>query len=178
MNYRRALTWCLWSPRRLVLVVGVALVLLVAIGSHVGGGSSASHPQSRGGGGPTTTAGRPPTRSALASPTLRPKATTAAPASLSSGARAAAVAFVDLWARPGVAEAQWYAALQPLATKSYAAQLADKQPWSVPADRVTGSPSGSAHGTSATVTVPTNSGPVTVLLEEQGASWLVSDVET
>jgi hypothetical protein len=88
-----------------------------------------------------------------------------------------AVQFVEDWARPGLAEAQWFAALQPLAAPTYEGTLEDEEPWSVPAHRVTGSPEGHGDADGASVTVPTDAGPELVVVVHQGSSWLVTDIE-
>lgn len=170
MSWRGVARWVLWSPRRLLLVIVASLVLVVAIGSHARQGA-ANH----------TRPGRSATtlvRSAAASSRLDRTRPTNASQPLPTGAAAAAVAFVDGWARPGLAEPQWLAALQPLATASYANLLADEEPWSVMAHRVTGPPSGHGDLGGATVTVPTDAGPVLVTVVHVRTSWLVANVQS
>jgi hypothetical protein len=88
-----------------------------------------------------------------------------------------AVQFVEEWARPGLSEAQWFAALQQLAAPTYEATLENEEPWRVPAHRVTGSPTGHGDADGASVTVPTDAGPELVMLTHQESTWLVTDVE-
>lgn len=167
MSWRGVARWVLWSPRRLLLVLLVSLVLVVAIGLHARQGSS-THARAH----------ATPVRLAAASPRTQTTKPANASRSLPAGAAAAAVAFVGAWARPGVAEPQWLAALQPLATASYANVLLDEEPWSVAAHRVTGPPSGHGDLGGATVTVPTDAGPVLVTVVRVGASWLVANVQS
>jgi hypothetical protein len=101
----------------------------------------------------------------------------ALPSNLPVEAAQTAVQFVEEWARPGLAEAEWFAGLQPLATPTYDGVLEDQQPWSVPAHRITGSPTGHGDAHGANVTVPTDAGPELVMLVRQGPTWLVTDVE-
>jgi hypothetical protein len=168
---RGVVRWALWSPRRLLLVLAASLVLVVVIGSYVGRGSS-SHERSIGG------RSAPPVHSVALAKSLHPRRAKAeaSDSSLPAGAGAAAVAFVRAWARPGLAEVQWFAALQPLVTSTYANVLQDEEPWSVQAHRVTGPPAGSGDSQGATVTVPTDAGTVVVTAVRSGTSWLVANV--
>lgn len=167
MNWRRALRWVLWNPKRLFLTFGAVILLVVVIGSHASGGSKATHhklPQTQTtnlvSGSTSTTTGSSGTTSTLPAPVAQ-----------------AAVTFVTDYARPSLPEPKWYGALKPLATPDLDNVLADQQPWSVTAHKVTGPATGSVNGSTATVTVPTDTGAVYVTLEANGSSWLVSDVE-
>lgn len=171
MSWRGAVRWVLWSPRRLLVVLLAGLLLVVAVGSHAGQGSS-NQANGRGGRGAATVRSAPP------APPHRHRANATTAAHLPAGAEAAAVAFVRSWAQPGLAEPQWLAALQPLATPTYANVLEDEEPWSVPAHRVTGSPSGRGDPGGATVTVPTDAGTVVVTVVQVGGSWLVANVQS
>jgi hypothetical protein len=170
MSWRGVARWVLWSPRRLLLVLLISLVLVVAIGFHARQGSSTQASHAR----PHTTS----VRLAAASPRMHRTSSAKAPQSLPAGAEAAALAFVERWARPGLAEPQWLAALQPLATATYSNALEDEEPWSVTSHRVTGPPSGDGDVRGATVTVPTDAGPVLVTVVHVGASWLVANVQS
>ena len=169
MSWRGIARWVLWSPRRLFLVLLTSLVLVIAMGSHARPG--ASHPPGRGRNGAT------PVRSAAAA---SPRTHSPQPTSqrLPVGAARAAVVFVGGWAQPGLAEPQWLAALRPLATPTYVNVLEDEEPWSVTAHRVTGPASGHGDHRGASVTVPTDAGPVLVTVVHVGASWLVANLQS
>jgi hypothetical protein len=171
-DLRRAVSWALWSPRRLLLVIAGGVLLIVLLGSRVNAGPASHDHRGFRGGSQSAQEGR------ATSLSDRPGAAVAAPPSkLPVGAEQTAVQFVSEWARPGVAEAQWFAALQPLAAPTYDGALENEEPWSVPAHRVTGSPAGRGDAHGASVTVPTDAGPEVVTLVHQGSTWLVTDVE-
>jgi hypothetical protein len=170
MSWRGVVRWALWSPRRLLLVLVGSLVLVAAIGSYAGGASSM--PARRGGERSASMV-----RAAALASSRAPRSRATSSSFLPNGAGAAAVAFVRAWARPGLPESQWFAALRPLATPAYANVVQDEEPWIVTSHRVTGPPSGRGDGEGASVTVPTDAGPELVMLVHQGSTWLVTDVE-
>ena len=83
--------------------------------------------------------------------------------------------FVTVWARPDLPAEAWRADVIPLATPQFAAQLRTVLPANVPARTVTGNPSvGSVSQLAASVTVPTDAGPVLVELAVMSDAWKVS----
>ncbi|RSM75194.1 hypothetical protein DMB66_00035 [Actinoplanes sp. ATCC 53533] len=89
----------------------------------------------------------------------------------------AALRFVHAWARPGLAQPTWYAALRDLVTPAYAQLLAATDPANVPAHLVTGAPAARSSTSTVLVTdVPTDAGTVRVTLTRVDGRWLVATV--
>jgi hypothetical protein len=86
-----------------------------------------------------------------------------------------AVRFVTAWARPDLPVEAWQTDVIALATPQFGAQLRTVDPRNVPARSVTGPATlTSATDVAATVTVPTDTGPVVVDLAVMGTTWQVS----
>ncbi|MGI5185524.1 hypothetical protein ACQEVZ_55705 [Dactylosporangium sp. CA-152071] len=86
----------------------------------------------------------------------------------------AAVAFVTVWARPGLDQPTWHAGVTQYATVEYAAVLATVDPANVAATRIVADPvPQTATPDAADVDVPTDAGVVRVVLVLRDGRWLV-----
>ncbi|MEV6527682.1 hypothetical protein AB0M43_37745 [Longispora sp. NPDC051575] len=98
--------------------------------------------------------------------------------SVDPAATQVALAFADAWVNTAVPAEQWRAGVQKLATPGYAALLGTVDPARVPASRITGSPTVvSSDSVSTAVRVPTDAGPVLVVVTRASGTWLVATVQ-
>jgi hypothetical protein len=151
-------SWVFHSPRRLLLVVGGVLVLVIGLGAAarvlLPGGSSDAAPSSP-----------------------------AASASVAGSAEAvdAAVSFTRAWAsKPGTMTAQqWHEGLQRLVTPDLGRLLESTDPADLPGGTPSGPPTVRfVSGTSALVEVPLSTGQrVLVTVVQVSGHWLVQDVQ-
>jgi hypothetical protein len=162
--------WPLWSWRRLVTTVVVALVLgwgagvgqswLARLGSPPTGTATAA-PTTESPFGPTgTPTGAVPTGAVPTETTSTTAPSTAnGPTAVDVPAGAVAVAreFVTAWARPDLAPDVWWQSLNPLCTSTFAAQLHQTDPSRVPAHRLVGELSLAPPGAAATPQPPSAS---------------------
>ncbi len=90
-----------------------------------------------------------------------------------------AVAFTRAWLHhAGVSADDWYAGLSPYVTADLRDQLSGVDPAGVPASSITGSPQLTPHDVGyAVVTVPVDSGSVTLRMLGTGGRWLVDGVD-
>jgi hypothetical protein len=175
------------TPRRLVaVIIAAAVVLIVVVGSATSGGAPhdrrpAADPNSQPAAATTAPGPAAAPSMTLAAPapppqTVAPAAPSPSPA-LPGPAALAATAFVTAWSSH-LPDPGWFTAVRPLVTAELAAGLASTDPSSVPAHRVTGSPVGTGDSGGGQAVVPTDAGPVDlVLVVAPGGVWLVSDVE-
>lgn len=180
--------WPLRSAGRLVAVV-VALVLVLFVSARLSGGdggdavASPAVTASTSTAAETPTASPTPTSSTSQSPTPRPSVspTPTAPAVPAVAVKTAST-FLTAWARPTVPQAQWYAAVKPLATPDLAQGLAVTDPRNVPASKVKGaleprevSPNLTAP-TRAVLVADTDGGQMAVTVVLVGKAWLVQSI--
>ncbi len=179
--------WPLRSPARLATVVGAVFLVLV-LSARLGSGDTPMSPdpsQSPSTSGSSTLVQSSPSSSAVPSSTVvgTPVASpTAAAVALPPAASAAATSFLTAWARPNVAQADWFAALKPLSTPDLGAGLARTDPRNVPVLTVTGdfearevSPNLAAP-TRAVLVADTTTGLIAVTVVLQGKAWLVQQI--
>lgn len=93
--------------------------------------------------------------------------------------RALATTFATDWLRhTGVTAAGWRAALAALSTDRLDRELADADPQTVPADRITGPVALTDHAASFVVAdVPTDAGTLTLSLLATGGRWQVDAID-
>lgn len=170
----RALRWPLWSWRNLTITAAVVLAVMATLGRLT------ASPRASTAAATTATAA-----TATASPTVPATATPTTPASPSSAPGAAptppsdvhspvasAAAFAAAWARTTLSGPAWLAGLKPWATASLLSSLDGTDPRQVPATRVTGDAAlVRTTATSATVSVPTDGGRISVTLVRTGGTW-------
>jgi hypothetical protein len=153
--------WACRTPRRLILVVGVPLLLIVIGGGWWNG--------QRGSGSAVGPAGSGPTASVTAQ------------VPDSSAFVAAAVKFVGVWGRlaPGQTAAQWHQAVRALSTQDLGRNLDRTDPSSLSGSTPSGTPQVRfVSNASALIAVPLATGRsvlVTVVAGQSG--MLVDDVE-
>jgi hypothetical protein len=151
-------SWLFQSPRRLVLVIGGSILVVVLIAS-------------------AWSAGR---HSSWATSTTQEQATAQIPDA--QPFVTAAVEFVRVWGHldPGQSEQDWHRAVDELATPELAAALDLTDPASLPDALPSGTPTVKAlTSTSALVLLPLDSGSsvlVTVITDD-GDTWLVHNIQ-
>ena len=93
--------------------------------------------------------------------------------------QAVATTFATDWLRhAGVTAARWRAALAALSTDRLDGELADADPQTVPADRITGPVTLTDHAASFVVAnVPTDAGTLTLSLLATGGRWQVDAID-
>ena len=173
-----AVRWPLHSPRRLAVLLAALVVLIWLFGTL--------RPTAAADPGPASTMNPTPLPSSSVSntmpssmvPPVAPVTSSTpppGPAPASAGSAEVATRFVTAWARPDLPVQQWQADLIPLATADFAAQLRTVFPANVPARSVSGQATvGSVSELAASVTVPTDAGPVLVQLAVIRDTWRVS----
>lgn len=176
----RPLVWVRWNRRRAVgTLVVVAVGLWVVAPSHH---HRAAAPLGVG-----------LTPSGVEVPPVPATATTVAPSAspggqvpavtpstlpgprLPAGALTAAEVFVAAWASHAP-RAAWMGQMVALATPTLVAALTGQDPALVPAHRVTGPATGNGDATGGTAAVPTDIGPVAVIVVASGTGWRAATV--
>ncbi len=157
-------TWAFQSPRRLALVVGTPIVILLAVGSL----ASLHGNSNRGTAALSTDAGASPSVKADV-PDAQPFVT-------------AAVNFVRVWARlaPGQTPSEWHSAVRALATPELATALDLTDPASLPDSSPSGDPTVRfVTSTSALISVGLSNGTsvIATVVTRDHDSWLVDDIE-
>lgn len=154
--------WACRTPRRLVLVAGVPLLLVILLGSlwrHSGDGAAPGG-DAGGGANPAVSAVVPDSTSFVS----------------------AAVKFVGVWGHlaPGQSAAQWHDAVRGLTTPDLGQRLAVTDPASLTGAAVSGQPQVRfLASTSALVAVPMANGRTVLVtvVRGDGKAFLVDDVE-
>ena len=159
------IVWVCRTPRRLMTIVGVPIVLLVAVGSFLTGHRT----------GGTSTAARTPAAVASSSPSVQAQVPDATPFI------STAVRFVGVWARlaPGQTPAQWHRSVDALVTPDLAKTLDLTDTRGLADSTASGTPVVRFVSTdSSLIAVPLASGrTVLVTVVSSGGSWLVSDIQ-
>jgi hypothetical protein len=154
------IAWACRTPRRLVAVLAVPLLVIIlgaSLWSRQSGDSAASSAQA----------------AAAASGAQVPDATPFV---------TAAVKFVNVWGRlaPGQTAAQWHDAVRSLATPELASALDQTDPQSLSGGNATGKPTVRyVTATDAIIAVPMSDGKnvVVSIIASDGKTWLVRDIE-
>ena len=176
---RALLRWLLFSPRRLLTITLIALVVLVGLVQLPGLLVAVNAPSSPPAG--PTAAAAPPPLPAPATPAEPPSALTTERPAPGLPPREQARRFAQLWVDQGVDDQTWLARLAPLCTEEYGAVvLPQVDRVNIPATRVTGAPRLVAKsGGVAQVEVSLDHG-VTILVElvdvTGAGAWRVSAV--
>jgi hypothetical protein len=155
------IAWACQTPRRLIGLVAVPVLLLVLLGSVWSG--------RQGDNGDGGTQGAAVAAVNAQVPDATPFVT-------------AAVKFVNVWGElaPGQTADQWHAAVRALATPDLGSKLDQTDPNSLVGAAATGKPEVRfVTSTSALIAVPMANGRTVVVtvVNKQGSNWLVDDVE-
>ena len=179
----RAVRWPLWSWRNLTISAIVVLAFFAGLGRITNGdgapAASATTPRE------TTPASsapatQPPDTSAVGTkspPAATPTSTStsaSAPVKVSTSSPVeVATAFVTAWSNTGVGdESAWLTRMKPWASESLISSLSGTDPSQVPATRVTGDAAlKSTKGATATVSVPTDGGRISVVVVGAHGRW-------
>lgn len=154
------------------LILLVALFVVIArLGGHVG----SSLVTTGGGGGALPTASVPPDDGDVGSPAPVPPSTSPGAAT----PQTVATEFTTAWLHHmGVSSAAWLKAVDTHATERLIGQLADADPQTVPASRITGPLLVTDHSASwVEVAVPTDTGTLTLSLLADRGRWKVDAVD-
>ncbi|MBO0871458.1 MAG: hypothetical protein J2P15_23130 [Micromonosporaceae bacterium] len=165
-----------------LLVLGIGAVLLVA---RLVGGGSAAPPLTTGAGSPGPAGGATATASLSTQDNDGPAEdipeSPGQPSTSPGAAGPLAVAnqFTAAWLRhTGVSAQDWYAGLRRYLTAHLAGELSGVDPAGVPANRVTGTATLIPHDAGfVEVTVPLDTGMLTLRLLATGGRWLVDGVD-
>lgn len=168
------LRWVLWSPRRVLTIAAIGLVLGTAL-THAEAITHLLHPAAD----PTPVAA-PPAPAAAPKPTVIPVPVSPSSEPVPTTPITVAAQFTTDWVRHGVDPAVWLARLQPLCTDEYGkVTLPSVDPTTVPASKVTGRATlMRSSNRSATVQVPLDELTIEVsLVDTTGhGRWLVDDI--
>jgi hypothetical protein len=157
---------------------GVSLGVLLLVAVVVVVGRLAGHPArplvSNGASVPLPSATGPSDDGSVALPSAVPPVTSPGAATPQEVARE----FADAWLRTDVSAAAWRSALDTHATARLAGELADADPQTVPATRVTGAFALTEHTSSwVEVAIPMDSGTLRLSLLAHDGVWAVDTVD-
>ncbi len=169
----RLLSWLPVRPRT-AIALGLLLVvaLVVAIGRLVGGEPPPVGPQGQA---PISTLDPSTGNDSVVNlePSPSPKQAATGPDVVG-----AATTFAQNWINHERPAQTWRASLTPLCTKALAGELAQVDPASVPADRITGTATTEAHAdTSVDVIFPIDVGKLRLRMVLNSGRWLVDGID-
>lgn len=153
----------------------VVVVIVVIVVARWAGHSTGSLVQGRADGGLVPSTSQIPDDGVASVPEPQPPSTSPG----SATPQAVATSFATDWLRhTGVTAAGWRAALATLSTDRLDRELADADPQTVPADRITGPIALTDHAASFVVAeVPTDAGTLTLSLLATGGRWQVDAID-
>lgn len=183
-QWNNLLRWPLWSWRNLAITAVALLLVLFTMGRVIGPTKStppvAHGPAATATSTPSTT--QDPKSPFSGAPTATDTTAPTAPSTpvLHLSVTRLATEFTQAWSASTRSQREWTHGIQAFVTPALAAGLAQTDPARVPATKVTGEARLiTASATLASVTVPTDGGPIVVTMTRgdlETSPWQVSDV--